>query len=263
LLAGVVGTSLLSSIDTITLTYFRTLSEVGLYNAALPVANILRYLSKPVYTLLLPVSSELKALHYQKFGDGVRRLQRLLIAGLAPFAFALAVFAPVALAVLFGGKYLDAAPALTVLAIGSIPMASALVNINILLGVGKPGINTIAQLLGAGVSVIANLSLVPFFGIIGAAIGTSLGGFAMFVYSTIHVQREVGSTMPYLSWVKSLVAGSILFGALTFIPQLPVPDWLNAIMLSTLAGICYLAALLLLRVTKVSEIQMLISRILK
>ncbi|ALS18153.1 flippase [Clostridium butyricum] len=60
---------------------------------------------------------------------------------------------------------------------------------------------TIAIVIGAIVNIILNMLFIPFYGAIGAAIGTVVSYFSIAVYQTFATRKE----LPYLSFIKDIV----------------------------------------------------------
>lgn len=261
LTGGIVATSLLASADTLILTYFRTLTEVGFYQVALPIVALLRYLGKSVSTIILPISSELSVARKPELSATIPHVQRLITVIIVPLALSVVVFAAPAIQFLFGTQYLPAAPALQILGISAIFITIAVVNNNVLLGIGDVTSQAFAYILGATITVLLDLVLVPSFGIEGAAIGTTIGSFVMFAYSCWRVSRRVHSNIPLTDWLKTIIAGGIFaVSAWFFIGQFGAPV-LEAIIGSLTAGIAYLLAVLILRIMTFAELKRLLQRV--
>ena len=98
-----IGGKLIGYIDTIILTYFGTLSEVGVYNAILPSALIFLFFSKAISAVLFPLSSELWAKKDQtKLSKGLTLLYKYTFVTIIPFFLIIYVYTDVLIVKLFG-----------------------------------------------------------------------------------------------------------------------------------------------------------------
>jgi O-antigen/teichoic acid export membrane protein len=59
--SGIPRILLISSADTLILTYFKSLEEVGLYSAVIPIINLMLYFPIAISTVIMPLSAELWA----------------------------------------------------------------------------------------------------------------------------------------------------------------------------------------------------------
>ncbi|NOZ81500.1 MAG: flippase, partial [DPANN group archaeon] len=134
---GIIASTLITKIDTLTLTYFRSLEEVGLYNVALPIATLLLFISKAISIVLMPITSELKALKHKGFAPALGKLILFLFMTLLPLSLILFLFPSLIITLLFGTNYLAAAPALKILSVAAVLYAFGNTFVEILVGIGK------------------------------------------------------------------------------------------------------------------------------
>ncbi len=261
MVGAMVGTSILGYVDTIALTALRSLQEVGFYNVALPLVALLKFIVKPISVIIIPMSSEMHALQHGGMVSGIRKIYQVLVMVMLPFTLALAIFSETLITFFFGTAYAPGAVALKILCIGAIPAALALITSNMLVGIGKPGKGMIVVLLGATVSTLVNFSIVPLLGMRGAAIANVTGSIVMLAYSVMVVKSAVGSSIPWLSWTKTLVAG-IGFAVVAMLTRgfLPLPSVVEAVVLSAIATVVYGGLLLLFRVVTITELRGLIAQ---
>ena len=111
-------------------------------------------------------------------------------------------------------------------------------------------------MLTAIVALVVTVALVPAFGIVGAAVAATLSNVVMFIYAGWAVRKHLDSHVPYRAWLKSLVAG-VLFLVVAYGLKgiLPLPALLEASIVCVVAGLAYVAALLVLRAVTVGEIR--------
>lgn len=261
LTGGIVATSLLASADTLILTYFRTLTEVGFYQAALPIVALLRYLGKSVSTIILPISSELSVARKHELTATIPHVQRLITVLIVPLALAIVVFAAPTLLFLFGPAYLPAVPALQMLGISAIFVTIAMVNNNVLLGIGAVKAQAASYIVGAAITVLLDFVLVPHLGIFGAAIGTTIGSVVMLVYSSWRLYISLRVVPPLLDGFKTLIAAAVFVCIASLFNGMFTSIIADAVIGSIFAGITYLLTVLLLRVLTIAELQRLLRRV--
>ncbi len=209
-LATTMGGKVIGYIDTLFLTYFRTLGEVGVYNAILPSALVLLDLGTTLATLLLPLSSELWAKgEHLRLEQGLRALHRFLFALVLPVLLTVFVFADLLIGLLFGEGYRSGSLAFQILLIGVLFCIVASVNNSILSGIGQPAKVTKIVLLAAGVNVMVNVLLIPRYGISGAALATSVSYLILLILSTASLARQFRISFPWREWSKLSGAGLI------------------------------------------------------
>jgi O-antigen/teichoic acid export membrane protein len=229
LLSGLAG-MISNNIDTLTITAFRSLNDVGFYQAAQPAARMLWYLSTALTVVLFPMISELWARREQKLlGQALHFLIKFSLILIIPVALVLIAFPEIVLRLLFGSSYLPGSTALQILATAAIIYTLYAILGSVMSGIGKPIVNTKVIALMACLNLAGDLVLVPIFGIEGAAVSTFasylLGLALLFYYS----RKLIGLTIPSLPIVKA-IGGGLLTLLLIFDLKsiLVLPTWPKA-----------------------------------
>ncbi|MGD0018334.1 MAG: polysaccharide biosynthesis C-terminal domain-containing protein [Candidatus Limnocylindrales bacterium] len=157
-------------------------AELGLYNMAFTMAELLFYIPDSVTTIFLPRVSGATAAEANASLPRVARFTVLLtvVCGLAliPVAFVgVHVVLP---------QFEGCLPAFFVLLPGIMAMALAKVASSYVSGRGRPGIVSIGASIALVINVVANLVLIPRFGIVGASTASlfSYGSLAAFMLMT-------------------------------------------------------------------------------
>ena len=170
---GIAG-MVMGFMDTLMLGYFCTSYEVGIYNAALPTAMLIRMPVTALASIFIPVITELYS--REKYGDlkGTYSAVTKWILSLSfPVFLLMTLFADDIIKILFGAEYVIGAEALAILAFGFfIGTVFGFAN-NIINAFGKTKITMGCYLTGSAVNFCLNLYLIPIFGIKGAAIATA------------------------------------------------------------------------------------------
>lgn len=181
--------------DTIMLGYFNTAKEVGIYNAAIPLAWLLFFFSSNIRTLFFPVLSELYAQNDTKTFKSVYTsiTKWILMINSIIFVF-LIVFSKQIISFLFGKAYVNdqvlifgysfAISALVLFVIGSGTIIAEFLSPakEILLVLKKTKLIFLNTTIGSILNIIFNFILIPLYGMIGAAIAT---GFSYLIIFTL------------------------------------------------------------------------------
>ncbi|MFH1641581.1 MAG: flippase [Nanoarchaeota archaeon] len=268
-----IGGRLISCIDTLILTYFGTLEEVGIYNVILPSTMIFLYFGNSISATIFPMVSELWAKKDKKrlFG-GLKLMHRYSFVIIIPAALTAISFSQLFIKFFFGKEYLGnqiiifgnsfftGSLSLQILMIGMLFFVVAGINHNIISAVGKPGIVTKIILFSALINFVANIILIPRFSIVGAAFATSLSYLTALFISTHKLTGIIKVGFPVSIWMKLVFAGIVFVLAINYTKNLfNLNPWVELIVSSVLAGIIYIIVIYLLRIIDIKEIKHYIS----
>lgn len=181
---------LLGWTDTVLLGVFTTERDVGIYNVALKIAAALSIGLMAINSIAAPRFAECYGRRDWKELNGiVHQSSWVILVTTVPIAVVILLFSEQALG-WFGTDFPQGRLALTFLAIGHLANALA----------GSVGylMNMIGEhvafqrfvLIGAGVNVVLNLALIPFFGMEGAAVATMIGMVLFNGLSVWYVKRK-------------------------------------------------------------------------
>jgi O-antigen/teichoic acid export membrane protein len=181
--------------DTLLLGVFRSSSEVGLYNAATPLAQFLSFPLISIGLIYMPVLSELYARGKM---DEIRRNYSILTKWLSltifPFFLILFLFADTIVTFLFGQEYLFSANALRILSLGYMIHNLAGQNTSTLIGIGENQFIMYSSLVVATVNIVLNIILIPLMGIEGAAIATAIALFSTNIIKCLKIYSKIGAS---------------------------------------------------------------------
>ncbi len=250
------GNNVLQYTDTLMLSYFKDLASVGLYQVAAPLAGLVLYVAYSVSAVATPLISELLALKKRiQLRKGIEFLHKYVFIAIIPMAVVLIAFPEIFIRLFFGDKFINSAPALQILAGGMVLYSIAYTNLNALFGLGRPKYTTTIMLISAVANVILNLALVPRFGIIGAACGTSLSYLLMLALSSRGIRRILRIREPWVVWAKTLLAAIILAGIISGVKALlSLNPWIELAIGAFAGGIAYCLLLLALKIVSREEI---------
>ncbi|MCK4731908.1 MAG: polysaccharide biosynthesis C-terminal domain-containing protein, partial [Methanophagales archaeon] len=181
--------------DTLMLGYFKAPDVVGVYNAALPLANLIPMVLTSLGFLYSPIASSLYGKNQM---EELRRSYAIstkwCFIGTLPLFFVLFLFPDVVLTLLFGSRYIGAAFALQILAVGFFLNPATGPNYHTLIAMGKTKIIMQTFLISGFTNIILNIALIPSLGIVGAAIAsasalaiaTTMLSVKLYQFSKIH-----------------------------------------------------------------------------
>ena len=209
------ATTIYTNLDTVMLGFMSTDADVGYYNAAVKIKVILVSVVTSLGTVLLP-----RASYYIQRGE-VKEFHRITKKALN-FVFLIATplfvyfiyFAKEGIFFLSGNNYVGSIIPMqvimpTLLLIG----ITNILGIQILVPTGREKIVLYSEIVGAIVDVIINALLIPVYASTGAAIGTLVAEFAVFVVQFYALKDEILNTFRQIHYIKILIAlsaGSIV-----------------------------------------------------
>lgn len=200
LVLATIFASLLTKVDTFMLGYFRTSFEVGLYNAAYPLAQGMLVVLGAFGFLYLPLASRLDADGERAEVDAIYKVTTKWIYIVTfPAMLAFVAFPADVLEIFFGADYRPGALALVILSLGFFTNAAYGRNRETLSALGYPRYILAGNLLALAVNVVLNLLLIPRYGIAGAAVTSALSFLLFNVLVYLILDRKFGIS-PFSRW---------------------------------------------------------------
>nr|WP_282594661.1 flippase [Halomarina salina] len=185
---------LLSNVDIIMLGYFTDSATVGYYRVIQPLKQMVFFFTGAFAFLFLPLATK----HYST-GDlaGLNALYTVTTKWIVwltfPVVLVFTLFSPGIIRLFFGESYLPASPALSVLIAGLFYRVLVGLNGDMVKAIDRPRIEFYSAFTGVIVNIIMNATLIPLFGIVGAAFSTVVGYFVYNTIEIIAIYREIGS----------------------------------------------------------------------
>lgn len=219
----------LSHIDTFFLGYFASTGVVGVYNVVYPLAQLLTVVLSAFGFMVMPVISSLDA--EDSVGEMRRTYQlssKWVLLATLPLFLVVLLFPEMVIRVTFGAEYDSGALALSVLAVGFFTHAVVGPNGNTLTSVGRTRLIMYDNVAVAVTNVSLNLLLIPEYGLLGAAVATSVSYGLLNVLYTYQLYDETGihpftAGMVRPSLLALLVVGVVYWVTTTFlVVTLPV-----------------------------------------
>ncbi len=196
--------------DSIMIGYYYGPDRVGLYNGAAPIARVLPIFLNSMGFIYMPIATG-----FYTLGD-IRGLEKLY-RSTTKWAFVLTLplfitafaFPRTTILLVFGNRYVEASTALRILSLGFTFHVAMGLNAMTLLAIGRTYDNLIGNLLAAALNVVLNITLIPLYGIEGAAVATALSYIGANVYRTWKLRKRIGITPFGKPYLKTLFLGGI------------------------------------------------------
>lgn len=265
LFVGQLANYLISYADTLLLTAIRTLEDVGLYQAALPISQLLWAFPISLAVALLPSFSELWGKNnVASIADGTRFAMKFMFIFLILPLFIVIIWPDILLGLIFGEAYLRAADALRILAIGSIFHSLMMLNNTVLHSIESPRAITLTAVAISVLNVVLNFYMISKFGIAGAAYATTLSFVVGFVITLYFLRKRIALKLPWSDILKILAAGLLTVILMQSSKEWLVLDIFTEVATVTLLGFVFYAILVkLLRVIERQDMEIMESAGLK
>jgi O-antigen/teichoic acid export membrane protein len=180
---------------------------VGLFTVGLTLSNLAIQGPMLLSTALLPYFAE---------SYGKNALERMRVAFAAamrlmafltlPACFGLAAIMPALLPLLYGRAFAGAVPVATVLTCSAAIGGTGFVGAHLTNGMDRSDFIFVSGLLGAALSIIAGLTVIPTFGLLGAALArASIQAFS-FALGSWFITRRLQCPMPFRALGRLLIA---------------------------------------------------------
>jgi stage V sporulation protein B len=257
------GSRFISYFDTLMLTYFSTLEQVGIYNIVLPTALVFMMLSGAVGAIFMPLISELWAKNKKKkITEALDLLYKYIFLVGFPIILSVFVFSDVFIRMFFGQEFLSGDIAFKILLVGALFNILASLNHQYLGGIGKPKKVMKIMLIATGVNIMMNLVLIPTLGITGAAIATSASYLCMLVISMSIIKRTIKIRLPIRSWLVTLVSSAVFLSVVYLLKYLlDVNVWLKSGIALSAGYATYLLITYLFKEVDIDQIKMLLGQL--
>ena len=228
-------------IDSFTIGVFLGATDVGLYNAVVPIAALLGFVPELFMQLFFPmITKKISKKDFAVVKELSQQIGKWIFILNIPLFFIMFLFPGEVIGILFGKEYVIAKNALVILSFGSfIATLSVSIPQNLLLSIGKSKLMLFNLLFLSLFNLILSIILIPKFGINGAAISTTLvnvlfGGVLLFqIYfykSIIPIRRKV---------LKILIISLLPFLVVFKIKEFIIINYLSTVFLASFFVLFY------------------------
>jgi O-antigen/teichoic acid export membrane protein len=172
--------------DTLMLGYFKTPEIVGMYSAAFTIANLLSVITNSVGYIYVPVISQLYSRNQiEELGIVNATSTKLSFMFTLPIFFLFFLYPDFILSFFYDSRYVASSTVFQILALGFITNAYFGLNYFTLMSIGKSRFLMNCTLISSILNVVLNLVLIPHFGMVGAAIASTLSFALIEVFMTV------------------------------------------------------------------------------
>ena len=260
------ATTIYTNLDTVMLGFMKTDSDVGYYNAAVKIKNILVSIVTSLGAVLLP-----RASYYVENGlmDEFKRITKKALSFVfllaSPLMFYFIFYAKEGIYFLSGNAYDGAILPMqiimpTLLFIG----ITNILGIQMLVPMGKEKVVLYSEIAGAIVDVIINALLIPNFASAGAAIGTLVAEFVVLIVQYAALHEKVTDTLKQIHYGRIVIALILATAASLWIKMLGLGLFLTLVISAVLFFGVYGVYLLICKEEMIVEIwDMIVGKVIR
>ncbi|AFM16087.1 membrane protein involved in the export of O-antigen and teichoic acid [Mycolicibacterium chubuense NBB4] len=251
--AGVIGTLVFGRTQIVFLEHYTGLGAVGMFAAAVTVAEMAVQLPPLLLSALLPRFSEQHGLGAHESMLRLYRTTTALIAMvIVPLCLGLAAIAPVLIPVLFGAEFADAIPVASVLLIAAAVSSLGVTTLYLLYSAGKTGLLVVSNGVGLAGTVALGFLLIPRFGLMGAAWSRGTVQVLVVLIETWYVTRRLNFAPPYRV-LGVITLASVAQGVAAYVISVEVGGAVSLALSIPAAILVYVVALRALSVTSMID----------
>lgn len=185
--------SVYSSLDMTMLGFMKTEYETGLYSLAAKGKSVLAMTGGLVWSSILPLATQLWNEGDREHFETLAAKSLVIVCGIQTVIGAVCIIFAKEIILFAGGEaYLGAVPAFRILLLSLIPIgASNILGGQVLIPAGKERRLLAAEIAGAVFNFFANLILIPFLSILGAAITTVISEVIVWLICVYYVRKDM------------------------------------------------------------------------
>ncbi len=233
--------SIYNRIDTLILPHLRSFTENGYYTAVYKFWDTLAFVPAVVAAALYPYFAEKISLgHVEEVRKVLYTYTRFLIALAIPASVGAYLLASRLVVSFFGNEFLPAAPALWLLVI-AVSILFIYVPVNSLIISQRTKLATTITGVTLVINLALNLTLIPIYGFVVAALITVVSELIQLVGYTWVVQNRIVRFKYFSSFGKPIVASILMGGIIMLFEDM------NMWVLIALGGLVYVASLAILQ----------------
>lgn len=209
------ATSVYYSLATTMLGFMSSTNQVGYFDAASRIKNILILVVSALGNVLLPRLSVYAEKHqYKKYYSLIHKSFEFVLITSLSIAIYVSLFAEQIILFLCGPDYLPAVPSLIVLMLALIFIGlSQTTGMQILVPQGKEKQVLISTIIGAALDFICNLIFLQYLGSAGAAIGVAVTELSVLIVQIWYLRQNISSLLhkvPVMRIILSLLPGIVI-----------------------------------------------------
>lgn len=234
------ATQIYTNLDTLMLGFMCGNIEVGIYNVAIKIKNVLCSLLTAVGAVTLPrISHYLKEGREEDFERIVKKSFQLIIFLSFPIVTYFIIENRSTVLVLAGANYIEACTPLIIISACVIFVGmSGITAWQMLIPMGNDIATVVAAVVGGGVDFLLNYILIPQIGATGAAIGTLIAEAIVLLIECYFLKKYIRKAIPISDLIKVIIgcfiAGSISWYINTLFKLLPIIELVETFIIFSL-----------------------------
>ncbi len=242
---GAIG-SLFIWIDSLVIGYLKNVSDVGFYNVASTIISLFGVAPELFMQLFFPlITKEFARKNFNLIKEISKQVNKWIFILNLPLFVIIFLFPGAVINLLFGPDYLVAETSLRILSVGAFFSSLIMILTNLLSMKGKSKIILVNIILASLLNLILNVILVQKFGIMGAAISTSLIWIILGISLFIEVKSYLNFAPIRRKMIKISFISIFPILILFFSKRLVPLTKFNVILLGCLFLLVYLALILI------------------
>lgn len=264
LLVPVLAMNIYRTMDKVMTGALSTMTETGYFDNAEKIIQCLCGFIASLGTVMMPrissmISNNEKQKTIEYFGLSMHYIAFLTSA----MAFGLISISNSLVPILFGSEFYKSINMLMLLSITLIFIGwGNVIRTQYVIPYNRDSIFLVSVILGAVVNVFFCFLLIPFYGALGAVIGTIFAEFTAPLYMTIKLKKELPFKSYFLNAVPYLIIGILMCASLKSIEWILNPGLFTMLIQVVLGAIIYIAASALYIKIKVPDLWIIIIRML-
>ena len=205
-------TLIIKWMDVFLLGFFRSTSEVGIFNVALSTASLLVLVPTGIMALFLPVITRLYSKgNVNEIKEITIRTSKWIFFANFPIFILLLIFSKQILNIMFGQEYVAGSTALLILIFAYLLHSITHVNSSILVMLKKTKIIFLVGIIITILNIILNLLLIPKYGIVGGAMAMSFSLILNYIIYSILVYKITKIFTNWITYLKFFASGILSF----------------------------------------------------
>lgn len=208
-------------------------AEVGYYTSATTISRAPYFLFAGLATALLPSISRSTSMNDAALtASYITQSMRYMLMLLIPGVLLISATSADLLTLVYSSRYVEAAGPLSILVFGLGFLTVFLVLANIIMGSGRPRVTLGMALPLVGIAIGLNIFLIPRYGLVGAALATTITGFIGMCAAAFYVLWRFRALVSARSLGRICLASLVIYFVALQVPLSPV--WLPLIYIGLL-----------------------------
>lgn len=238
--------SIFAWIDSFTIGYLKTASDVGIYNAAIPIAVLLEIAPALFLQLFLPIiTKEYSRKNFKLIKKLSKQIGKWIFILNLPILVIMILFPGTVINILFGANYIQAENSLRFLSIGLFFYSIFKISENLLSMIGKSRTILYNLLVACIINITLNVLLIPKYGIDGAAFSTMISYIFWSILSFFVARRHTSVNPLKTDMFKIILVAIVPSLMLFYVRRIVNLTTLNIILLGLSFVIIYFSLIIL------------------